>query len=109
MLVIVLISWVFFAIEDMSVCGRYLSTMFGFGGVPFADERFVYLFLTNAVILVILIFASIPTLPYLKNKLMPKYGTVFETLAIPASLIVWFLVTASLVSGSYNPFLYFRF
>jgi alginate O-acetyltransferase complex protein AlgI len=47
LLVVVLISWVFFAIEDMSVCGRYLATMFGFGGVPFADERFIYLLLTN--------------------------------------------------------------
>ncbi|MBQ2721266.1 MAG: MBOAT family protein [Clostridia bacterium] len=109
LLVIVLISWVFFAIEDMSVCGKYLATMFGFGGVPFADERFVYLLLTNAVILVVLIFAAIPTLPYIKNKLMPKYGKALEIAAIPASLVIWFLVTASLVSGSFNPFLYFRF
>ncbi|MBQ6171923.1 MAG: MBOAT family protein [Clostridia bacterium] len=109
LLITVIIGWVFFAIEDMGVVGRYLATMFGFGGVPFADDRAIYLLYTNAVILVILIFASMPTIPFIKQKILPKFEKPVAVITIAACVVAWFLSTASLVSGSYNPFLYFRF
>jgi alginate O-acetyltransferase complex protein AlgI len=109
LLLTVIIGWVFFAIEDMSVVGRYLATMFGLGGVPFADDRAIYLLYTNAVILVILIFASMPTIPFIKQKILPKFEKPVAVITIAACVVAWFLSTASLVSGSYNPFLYFRF
>ena len=109
LLVIVLISWVFFAIEDIGDIGRYLATMFGFGGVPFADDRFIYLLYTNAVILVVLTVASLPVIPYIKQKFMPKYEKAISIAVIPICIAIWFLATASLVSGSFNPCLYFRF
>ncbi len=109
LITVVLISWVLFAIEDISDCFGYLASMFGFGGVPIADERSIYLLSTNTVLIVISIVASIPILPYIQKKLSEKQSVVCETVTIIASICIWFLVTASLVSGSYNPFLYFRF
>ena len=108
-LLAVLIGWVFFAIEDISECGSYLATMFGFGGVPFADGRSVYLLYTNAVIFVISILASMPTIPFIRQKLSPALQKAVPVITVIACIVIWFLSTASLVSGSYNPFLYFRF
>ena len=41
-LVLVVISWAIFAIEDFGQLGGYLKVMFGLGGVPLADGAFFY-------------------------------------------------------------------
>ena len=110
----VVVSWAIFAIEDMSMLGKYLGAMFGASG-SLADNTSMYLLLTNAVLLVILAVASTPAPKLLAEKLLTKLGgktnsalggTVLKNVAFAAILIV---STAYLVDASYNPFLYFRF
>ena len=99
----VVISWVFFAIEDFSHMTQYLLTMFGCNGTAFLDSRFLYLLQTNLILLIIASICSTPILKKLKSK------NIFTKLSPVIFLVIWLVGTAFLVSDSYNPFLYFRF
>jgi alginate O-acetyltransferase complex protein AlgI len=108
-LLAVLFSWVFFAIEDMSVVGRYFGNMFGFGGLPFINGRGVYLLYTNVILLVALFLCATPLFENLKNRLAQKNRKVFTVATLVGCIAVWLVATSYMVSSSYNPFLYFRF
>lgn len=109
----VVISWAIFAIEDFSKLGQYLGAMFGMGG-SVANPTTFYLLTTNAILFVILAFASTPypakIVARIYNKLTlstPKFiPALIENLFYCAVIM---LSTAYLVDASYNPFLYFRF
>ena len=109
-LFLVVVSWAIFAIEDMSVLGKYLGAMFGRGG-SFADGTSMYLLLTNAVLFVILAIAATPAPKMLAGKLLARLGENVSAAVIKNVVFVAILVlsTAYLVDASYNPFLYFRF
>ena len=109
LLLIVIVSWVFFAIEDVSVCLDYLGNMFFMNGLPLYDDRAVYLLYTNAFIISIAILFSMPLFNRIAEKLRTKNETFYQVICLAVCLFVWFASTASLVSNSYNPFLYFRF
>ena len=84
--------------------------MFG-AGCSFADNNSLYLLLTNAVLFVILAFASTSAPKTLAEKALAKLGerptaAVVKNVVFAAILII---STAYLVDASYNPFLYFRF
>ncbi len=106
------VGWVIFAFDSLADGLRYLQTMFGFGGVPFWDNRAVYLLLTNIVMLVILILAATPWPAKIANRLAgrlqgrPIAAAVMENVALAGMLLI---SVAYLVDSTYNPFLYFRF
>ncbi len=109
-LFLVVVSWAIFAIEDMTVLGKFLGAMFGRGGA-LLDSTSLYLLLTNAVLFVILAIAATPAPKIIAGKLLTKLGenptaTIIKNVAFAAILII---STAYLVDASYNPFLYFRF
>ena len=109
-LFLVIVSWAIFAIEDMSKLGQYLGAMFGAGG-SFADNNSLYLLLTNAVLFVILAFASTSAPKTLAEKALAKLGEHPTAAVVKNAVFVAILIisTAYLVDASYNPFLYFRF
>ena len=41
-ILLVLVSWVIFAFEDLGQIGTYLSTMFGLNGTSFANAEAIY-------------------------------------------------------------------
>ena len=98
-MVIVIIGWVFFASPDLSTALAYLQVMFSFSpgtmGMPW---------LGMAVIGVV---AATPLAKNLWEKLQGK--KVMPLVEGALCLAALLLCTASLVSDSYNPFLYFRF
>lgn len=111
-LLMILIGWVIFAFDQIGAGLAYLGRMFGMGGIPMVDNRSLFLLLTNTILLIVLILASTP----LPKRLMEKAGQALSARpalrGIAVSLFtaaVFLLVTAYLVDGSYNPFLYFRF
>lgn len=57
-LLLVVISWVIFKCEDLSLCGDYLAAMFGGAGAGFANQQTLYLLYNYAVLLVILILGK---------------------------------------------------
>ncbi len=110
-LFLVIISWVIFAIEDMSVVFKYIGAMFGAGG-SFADTNSLYMLVTNGLLLVILAVASTNLPKKIAEKtLSTDFGKGTGGLVLKNALFVaiFILCTAYLVDASYNPFLYFRF
>ena len=103
-MVIVLVGWGLFAIENMSQLGSYLATCFG-GGAIFSASTGYYLW-SYLPMLVILVAAATPLARNLYGRLSENVRAVASPVLILAALI---LCTASLVDASYNPFLYFRF
>ena len=92
-LVIVAVGWAIFAIEDFGALTTYLGNMFL--NTNFVDSYFVDMLTNNIGFLVLGCFFAIP------HKKINKWTWPL----IP----VFILAIAYLVSGSFNPFLYFRF
>ncbi|MEK3968505.1 MULTISPECIES: MBOAT family O-acyltransferase [Paenibacillus] len=100
--VLILIGWVLFAFEELPLVIGYLQAMLGFNGQPLWNNTTLYFTYTNAILLVVLTFASTPV----------KLSKRMDSRSVPA--LVWygvllFLSVAYLVDATFNPFLYFRF
>lgn len=109
-LLLVFLGWVLFAFEDMGQGLLYLSQMFFVSGraeTVLINERTIYLFYTNAVILFAAILGSTSLPSYFCRKYIgDREMTVLEPVFVAVILL---LSTAFLVNAGYNPFLYFRF
>ena len=110
-LVAVGISFVIFNATDMNEAFSYISDMFGAGGTPLVSKEFFYYLKSFAVTLVIGIIGATPIVKNtvkntFENKKISKYIWILEPIGLVALLLV---MTAYLVDGSFNPFLYFRF
>ena len=101
----VLLSFVFFAIEDMGAGLTYMSGMFGLQGIPLVNADFLYNIRNYGALLVILFIGATPFAKNTFNKLREKGEWLVPVLCMLGLIIS----TAYLVDASYNPFLYFRF
>ena len=103
-LVVVFVGWGIFAMDDLGVCGQYLSACFG--GAPLWSSIDGYTLRSYAVTFLVLILASTT----LGRRLFARLPQRAERIVTPVLMLASLLVcTAYLVDGSYNPFLYFRF
>ena len=102
-MVLVLISWAIFALEDLSQLGQYLRAMLGFGGLPLANALTRYYLCNYLPILLISAVASTP--------LVITFWRRVDSRGIRLVVLILGLAacTAYVVAGTYNPFLYFRF
>ncbi len=107
-LLLIVIGWVIFASDDVSVLLPYLGSMFGANGALGGMD--VYTLATKAVLLVICCIAS-TELP--KKLFVSCTGAMNEKAAfVLKSVLTLALLALSmifLIGDSYNPFLYFRF
>lgn len=102
LLVVVLVSWVLFAVEDLSQMIAYLKTMIGFSGSGLINTPTLYQLSNYALVMGIGILFATP--------LMKKTGTKFKPwMMYIFYVVVTVLSTAYLVDSTFNPFLYFRF
>jgi alginate O-acetyltransferase complex protein AlgI len=115
---LVIISFVIFNADNLETGVSYISAMFGAGNLPLTSLEFNYYFRSYAIILILAIIGSTP----LPKMVVDKIGKIDKTakykngaswfLAISEPVILTcllLLVTAYIVDGSFNPFLYFRF
>ncbi len=101
--VIIMVSFVLFNAADLAQAGSDIGGMFGLGGAPLVTAETLYYLRSYAVVFGIALVGATPLPKHLAQKReMPVVEAVFLGL-----LLV--LCTASLVDGSFNPFLYFRF
>ena len=110
-LLLVAVSFVIFDSAGLSEAAAHLSRMFGAGGVPLATGEALYYLGSYAVTFIIAIIGATPYPTRWMNRLSegPKTGRVLAV-AVPVALMALLaVVTAYLVDGSFNPFLYFRF
>lgn len=108
---LVIISFVIFNAADMSVAFSDLAGMFGLAGVPVSSAEFVYYLRSYLLVIVIAIVGATPLPKRIVEKIREKEtGNKVINLIEPAVCIILFvMITAYLVDGSFNPFLYFRF
>ena len=102
----IIFGWVIFYFEDVTQMGQFIVTLFTGGHGLISRDAFALI----VSYLPLLIAASIASLPlgykiYFRVRKWRFYWLV-EALVCAAGLV---LCTATLVSQSYNPFLYFRF
>ena len=105
-MVLVLVSWAIFAIEDFGHLVAYLKVMFGLGGVPVVNDTFGYYLGSYLPILCVAAVASTTVGVKVFRRLPAKTKAIAGVVLVVAGLVV---CTAYLVDGTYNPFLYFRF
>lgn len=110
-LLMVLFSFVIFNAADMGEAVRYLGGLFGAGDYPLVSESFFWYLRNYAPVLLAGCIGATPLLRDTCLKLQQKKtaGRVLNVLEPVVLVILLLLVTAYLVDGSYNPFLYFRF
>ena len=108
---LVIISFVIFNAADMTEAFAYIGGMFGAGGVPMISAEAVYYFKSNFVVLVIAIIGATPLCKKIVARICGKKtgALVLEILEPIVLVFLMLLITAFLVDGSFNPFLYFRF
>lgn len=107
-LLLIIIGWVIFASDDVSVLLPFLGSMFGANGAVGGMD--VYTLLTKAALLVICCIAS-TELP--KKLFLSAAGAMNEKAAFTLKSVMTIALLALsmilLIGDSYNPFLYFRF
>jgi alginate O-acetyltransferase complex protein AlgI len=105
----VLIGWVIFDAHELPVAFERIGMMFGAGVDGGAGGASLYYLRSYAVPLILAAIGS-TRLPVLAvtalEKKAPRLMTALEPVCVGALLI---LITAYLVDGSFNPFIYFRF
>ncbi len=110
-LLFVVIGFVIFNAESLSQMLGDLKGMFGLSGVPFMSVETGYQFLNYDGVIFISVVSATPAIKLLLKKIKRNdLGRLILSVAEPMALLVLLVMcTASLVDGSYNPFLYFRF
>ena len=104
--ILIMLGWVIFDFTDMGQMGSFVAGMFSFSKGMLSGDAACYV-LSYLPLLAVGVFASLPVGRKLYDRLtVTKWGWIAETVA---ALVVLVLCTASLVSSTYNPFLYFRF
>ncbi len=103
-LLIVMIGWVFFRSPSLTYAFGYLLAL-----VPHGDGGVYSLavFLNKKRVLMILvgILSALPILPWLRERLK-GLSTALGDLSL---VVVFVLALMAVMSGTYNPFIYFRF
>jgi alginate O-acetyltransferase complex protein AlgI len=106
-LVLVAISFVLFNAVDLAQAGSDIGGMFGFASVPLVTAETLYYLRSYLVVFAFALIGATPVVKMAGNRLEKTgFAPVLEAVFMALLLI---FCTASLVDGSFNPFLYFRF
>ncbi len=110
-LFLVMISFVIFNASSLGQAVSDIGGLFGANGLPLTSPEAVYQLKSYGLIFLIAVIGATPlpkrALSWVKSKTTgEKILNILEPLALCALLLA---VTAYLVDGSFNPFLYFRF
>ena len=110
-LFLVLISFVIFNASSMGQAFSDIGGLFGSGGLPMVSREALYQLKSFGWILVLALIGATPIPKLMVNRIKAngngrKILNILEPVFLAGLLLV---VTAYLVDGSFNPFLYFRF
>jgi alginate O-acetyltransferase complex protein AlgI len=105
------ISFVFFNADGMGKVVENLKGMVGISGIPFINKETTYYLRSYMVVLVISAISATPLFTRAVNKLKTnkKCERLLNTIEPLVHVLLMLVVTAFLIDGSFNPFLYFRF
>lgn len=106
------VGWAVFYFEDIRQCLTALGSMFGFGNAPLWDTVGANMFLAKLPVILIAVAGCLPLGKIVGKKIAAqrtRRPVLWFTLMLLYSATMLFLCVCSLVSSTYNPFLYFRF
>ena len=110
-LFIVMILFIIFNSDNMSVALTNIKGLFGMNGEVFINDYTLHYLKSYLPLLIISLFGATPFIKTLidklrKNKYVNNIINILEPILI---VVILFVVTSYLIDNSYNPFLYFRF
>ena len=110
-LFIVMILFIIFNSDNMSVALTNIKGLFGMNEEAFVNDYTLHYLKSYLPVLIIALLGSTPFIKILidklrKNKYVNNIINILEPILIVVILVV---VTSYLIDNSYNPFLYFRF
>ncbi len=106
-LLVLLVSFVLFNASSLGQFAADLGAMFGLGGIPLTSVQSLYHLRSYGLLLAVAAVGATPLPARLTGRVS---GRTWFAYAEPVFLCALLLaVTAFLVGGSFNPFLYFRF
>ena len=110
-LFIVMILFIIFNSDNMSVALTNIKGLFGMNGEVFINDYTLHYLKSYLPLLIIAFLGATPLIKTLidklrKNKYVNNIINILEPILIVIILVV---VTSYLIDNSYNPFLYFRF
>lgn len=108
---VISISMVIFNSTDLSEAMLYIGRMFGLRHLPLISDEFIYYLRSYSRVLIIAVLGATPLLKKTIEKLKEKreYLQLINLAEPLLLLLILLLITAYLIDGSFNPFLYFRF
>lgn len=106
-MLLTIIGFVIFNADGIGQAWSDIRAMFGFGGVPFMTAETMYYLRSFLALFVVAFVASTPAVKLICERV--KKAKAIVVLQPAAIALVLVCVTAYLVDGSFNPFLYFRF
>ena len=110
-LFIVMILFIIFNAENMSVALTNIKGLFGMNGEVFVNDYTLHYLKSYLPLLIIAFLGATPFIKILIDKLRKnKYANSIINILEPILIvIILVVVTSYLIDNSYNPFLYFRF
>ena len=105
---VVLVGWVFFALDDLGRGAAYLGAMFG-GGAGAVDAYALRALLNYGAVLLLCAVASTPLASGALERLRARRPRAHSALTYALVIAGFALCLIYVVDAGYNPFLYFRF
>ena len=107
----VIISFVIFNGDNLTIPISNLKTMFGLNNYPLYNKEIIYYLKSYKYILLLAFISSTPYPKIIienfkKNRILNNLISFIEPIYL---LLLLILVTTFLIDASFNPFLYFRF
>ena len=111
LIIIVIVGFTVFAIEDFGAMFRYLGAMFT-GAYGFVNGDMLYYLRNYGFVLAVSMIVSLPVFPALKKRVEKLRKPLHDAVGATYGTAVFMLLVvavAYMVADTYNPFLYFRF
>ncbi len=112
-LLVILFTFVIFRADSIGQAFSYIGGMFSHFSGNYTASSYVYSLVLEPYGIIITMAAvifSIPTAPKLKELFIGKgHAAAGEYIASAVSLVLFAMCIMSLMTASYNPFIYFRF
>ena len=107
-ILIVIIAWVIFRANNMTIAIKYIGSLFGIDSLGFIDDMAIDYIKSIGIIIIIGIILSTPILKIIWNKI--KIGiNIKSEIKVFVSIIILIFSILSCISSTYNPFIYFNF
>jgi len=103
----VIMGWVIFRAESLDIAVNYIGYMFGINNQSVDFAPFMAMLYQSVIIIAIGIVCSTPIFKIIGEKIKENFFTNIIYACMIAAIFV--LSVSSLVSSSYNPFIYFNF